>query len=63
MLASLVALKAFAEKVRTFSRISCVCYFGGSPEPQLPFAVRASKRILEENSEKIFRMCFEWNGC
>lgn len=60
---SLVTRAAFVEKVRAFNRISCICYFGGSPEPQLPFAVTASHRILEENPGRILRICFEWNGC
>ncbi|MEM2875501.1 MAG: radical SAM protein [Candidatus Bathyarchaeia archaeon] len=44
-------------------RISCVCYFGGSPEPQLPFALEVSRKIFEGKGEKIVRICFEWNGC
>ncbi|HDD43017.1 MAG TPA: radical SAM protein [Nitrososphaeria archaeon] len=45
-------------------RITCWCWFGGSPEPQLPFALNASKRVLEEKRERrILRICFEWNGC
>lgn len=45
-------------------RISCWCFFGGSPEPQLPFAVNASRRMLEAlPSDRILRICFEWNGC
>jgi pyruvate formate lyase activating enzyme len=38
----------------------CVCYFGGSPEPQLPFALRASEAILDDRD---VRICWEWNGC
>ncbi len=46
------------------SRITCWCWFGGSPEPQLPFAINASRKILEEKSEsRVMRICFEWNGC
>ena len=37
----------------------CVCYFGGTPEPQLPFLLEASKRILEERK---VRICWEWNS-
>lgn len=45
------------------SRITCWCWFGGSPEPQLPFAITASKKIIEEKpSNRIIRICFEWNG-
>lgn len=45
-------------------RISCWCFFGGSPEPQLPFAINASRKILNAMPPKrILRICFEWNGC
>lgn len=37
----------------------CICYFGGTPEPQLPFLLRATKQILENVKLKI---CWEWNG-
>jgi pyruvate formate lyase activating enzyme len=44
-------------------RISCWCFFGGSPEPQLPFAVSASKTVLDSKPERrVLRICFEWNG-
>ena len=44
-------------------RISCWCFFGGSPEPQLPFAVSASKAMLDSKAEnRVLRICFEWNG-
>ena len=41
--------------------VRCVCFFGGSPEPQLPFAIRTARRIVEESEGKI-RICWEWNG-
>lgn len=44
-------------------RITCICYFGGSPEPQLLFAVSASRDIVEAESGRVLRVCFEWNGC
>ncbi len=43
----LMSLDAFVSRVRSNPKAECVCYFGGSPEPQLPFALRASKRMLE----------------
>ena len=59
-----VKIDRFVQQVLEDKRYSCICYFGGSPEPQLPFAVKASKKILEEKDEKrIIRICFEWNGC
>jgi pyruvate formate lyase activating enzyme len=42
--------------------VRCVCFFGGSPEPQLPFALRVSRRILKESRGKK-HICWEWNGC
>ncbi|HID91313.1 TPA: radical SAM protein [Candidatus Bathyarchaeota archaeon] len=52
-----------ARRVSASERISCICYFGGSPEPQLPFAIKASRRVLDDNPDRIVRICFEWNGC
>ncbi|MEM0481647.1 MAG: radical SAM protein [Nitrososphaerota archaeon] len=44
-------------------RISCWCWFGGSPEPQLPFAIEASRRVHEEKpAGRVIRLCYEWNG-
>jgi len=54
-------------------RTSCVCFFGGDPTPQLPFALRAARLALEgrdgrkgmaEDEEKggLLRICFETNG-
>jgi pyruvate formate lyase activating enzyme len=42
--------------------VKCVCFFGGSPEPQLPFAIRVARRIIAE-SQNNKHICWEWNGC
>ncbi len=44
--------------------VRCVCFFGGSPEPQLPFAIRASREAMEraEAEGRGIRICWEWNG-
>ncbi|MCS7181014.1 MAG: radical SAM protein [bacterium] len=39
--------------------VYCVCFFGGSPEPQMPFVISFSEAILKKREIKI---CFEWNG-
>ncbi|QYZ78619.1 radical SAM protein [Methanofollis formosanus] len=44
------------------AHVRCVCFFGGSPEPQLPFALRVAGRVVEE-SENSRHICWEWNGC
>ena len=58
-----VEAEAFAKQIADNPRVSCVCFFGGSPEPQLPFSVGASRRALQLAKERPLRVCFEWNGC
>ncbi len=43
-------------------KTSCICYFGGDPSPQLPFAIQASRRLLSEQKGRILRICWETNG-
>lgn len=43
-------------------RVSCVCYFGGDPGPQMPHALLASKYMMRLNKDRIFRVCWESNG-
>lgn len=44
--------------------VSCVCWFGGDPSTQMPFALTASEAMSQEskNRGKIFRVCWETNG-
>ncbi|MFW9825855.1 MAG: radical SAM protein, partial [Candidatus Thorarchaeota archaeon] len=46
--------------------ITCICYFGGTPEAQLPFSINLSNIILEKikkrDLNRKFRVCWEWNG-
>ncbi len=43
-------------------KTACICYFGGDPTPQLPFALKASKLAMRENPDRILRVCWETNG-
>jgi pyruvate formate lyase activating enzyme len=43
-------------------KTSCICHFGGDPTPQLPFALKASRLAIEENNNRILRICWETNG-
>jgi pyruvate formate lyase activating enzyme len=45
------------------AKTSCICYFGGDPTPQLPFAITASRLALEKNRGRLLRICWETNGC
>ncbi|MCS7118562.1 MAG: radical SAM protein [Archaeoglobaceae archaeon] len=47
-------------KVIEKDRIKCICHFGGSPEPQLPFALRFSREALKKRRDLM--ICWEWNG-
>lgn len=46
--------------------ITCICYFGGTPDAQLPFSINLSNKILEKvrqnNNKRKFRVCWETNG-
>lgn len=39
----------------------CICFFGGDPSPQMPFALKASRLALERRGGKV-RICWETNG-
>lgn len=43
---------------------TCVCWFGGSPEPQAPFAWNVSRMLRKEARKegRILRICLEANG-
>lgn len=62
----LVGAEDIAEQISQNEKITCLCYFGGTPEPQLPFTIHLAKLILEKiekiDKERKFRVCWEWNG-
>ncbi|MFX1298056.1 MAG: radical SAM protein, partial [Promethearchaeota archaeon] len=45
-------------------RISCICYFGGDPGPQMLHSLAVSKLALElaNKENRILRICWETNG-
>ncbi|MCS7239795.1 MAG: radical SAM protein [Candidatus Bipolaricaulota bacterium] len=42
--------------------VSCICFFGGDPTPQLPHALSAAEGALRRYPGQILRICFETNG-
>jgi pyruvate-formate lyase-activating enzyme len=58
MSAEALAQKAFDK------RVSCVCFFGGDPSPQMPHSLETSRIALEkaEMEKRILRVCWETNG-
>lgn len=57
------SIESFVRLVKGGPKITCICFFGGSPEPQLPFVIEASRATLESVEGRVLRVCFEWNGC
>ena len=45
-------------------RVSCVCFFGGDPSPQIAHALVFSSKVVEiaEREGRIIRICWETNG-
>ena len=43
-------------------KVSCICYFGGDPSPQMMHAIKASEIALERKRQRILRICWETNG-
>jgi pyruvate formate lyase activating enzyme len=41
---------------------ACICFFGGDPAPQLPFALQAARLARERNPGRILRICWETAG-
>jgi len=54
--------KDLANKVSR--RVSCICYFGGDPSPQMPHSLETTRIALEraEAEKRILRICWETNG-
>jgi len=57
-----MSAKALANKVD--KHVSCICYFGGDPSPQMPHSLEVSRIALEKAKaeERILRICWETNG-
>ncbi|MFX0189077.1 MAG: radical SAM protein [Candidatus Hodarchaeota archaeon] len=55
-----------ANQIVKNEKITCLCYFGGTPESQLPFSINLAELILEKiekkDKKRKFRICWEWNG-
>jgi pyruvate formate lyase activating enzyme len=41
---------------------SCICFFGGDPAPQIPFALRFCEEARRKRPNQILRICWETNG-
>jgi pyruvate formate lyase activating enzyme len=65
---NLVDVKSLAERIFKNEKVTCICYFGGTPEPQLPFTINLAELLLKkidennDNHQRKFRVCWEWNG-
>jgi len=55
--------ETLANQIINNNNITCICFFGGAPEAQLPFSLNLANKILEKKEkERIMRICWEWNG-
>jgi pyruvate formate lyase activating enzyme len=58
--------ETLAEQIVKNKKITCLCYFGGTPEAQLPFSIHLAEKIIDKvknsNENRKFRICWEWNG-
>ncbi|MHA1405435.1 MAG: radical SAM protein [Candidatus Helarchaeota archaeon] len=45
-------------------KVSCICYFGGDPSPQMIHSLRTSELAVEKarKNKQILRVCWETNG-
>ncbi len=63
---TLYDVEVLANEIYNNKKITCICYFGGTPEPQLPFSINLAELILNKISDnkqdRKFRVCWEWNG-
>jgi len=59
-LSPIISAEELAEKVN--EKVSCICFFGGDPNPQLPHAIEVSRIAREKAKGKILRICLETNG-
>lgn len=57
-----IKIDDFIDVIEQNSKISCICYFGGSPEPQLPFAIHLMETCQTNFEHRLLRQCFEMNG-
>jgi len=59
-------VETLANQIFKNKKITCLCYFGGTPEAQLPFSINLAEIILDkikkEDPSRKFRVCWEWNG-
>ena len=62
----LLKAENLAQEISKNEKITCICFFGGTPEPQLPFSLNLANLILEKieksGRKRPMRVCWEWNG-
>jgi len=58
-------VKSYEELVKAADeRVTCICFFGGDPTPQLSNAILVARKSLEraKSEKRILRICWETNG-
>jgi len=57
-----ISAENLANKVN--EKVSCICFFGGDPTPQMPHALKTADLALKRatDEDRILRICWETNG-
>jgi pyruvate formate lyase activating enzyme len=42
--------------------VTCICFFGGDPSPQMPHALAVAKEAIRRRDGDVLRICWETNG-
>ncbi len=63
---NLIDLDSLSQSILNNKKVTCVCFFGGTPESQLPFSIELARTVLEKivktGHKRVLRFCWEWNG-
>ncbi len=54
--------KELIETALSNDRVTCICYFGGDPGPNAPYALEVSRKVVEGAKGRVKRICWETNG-
>jgi len=60
-----IVVDDIVDSIRNDPDITCLSFYGHSPDPHLKFTIEASQKIIDEFNPptgRILRLCYEWNG-
>ncbi|MHA1910277.1 MAG: radical SAM protein [Candidatus Kariarchaeaceae archaeon] len=60
-----IVVDDIVEVIKNDPYITCISFYGHSPDPHLKFTIKASQKLIDEFNPpkgRILRICYEWNG-